>query len=389
MFDSFFSAHVKIRKAKLFRFYQYIQPLNYNIYRIILKQKSLTPFLFFITAYFCIGFLKAQVVFPSSCIPRSFDNNDFNLPATSNSSYQGNGVFQLTPNAFTQGGAAWYRRRLDMRVNFRIAVELNLGSSDLGADGIAFVLQNLDTGQGTTGGGLGYGGGAITPSMAIEFDTWTNAPPNGGDPVTGEDHIAFVENGNTDDLHLAADTTLVDNLENGNYHSVVISWDPNTQVLGYEFTHSNGTVYSDTKSVNLIAMMGTPIAFWGFTASTGGARNEQSVRFNDNSICVVDATFPVTVGNNYHTSTGLVSLTQNDYQYLCSLFSNNFYNTAYHNGENLEPVVGDYIIYNNLYPPPQELVQGVGTAFFKMFDYNKIVEVRKSDGEIISVYNCP
>ena len=392
MFDSFFSAHVKIRKAKIFRFYQYIQPLNYIICRIILKQKSLSTFLFLFTACCCVGLLQSQVVFPSSCIPRSFDNTDFNLPATSDSSYQGNGVFQLTPNANTQGGAAWYRRRLDMRVNFRIAVEINLGNSDGGADGIAFVLQNLDTGQGSTGGGLGYGGGApITPSMAIEFDTWYNGgtDPAAVAPPSTDDHIAFVENGNTSTMPVAADITIVDNLENGNYHSVVISWDPDTQVLGYEFTHSNGTVYSDTKSVNLIAMMGTPIAFWGFTASTGGARNEQSVRFNDNSICVVDATFPLTVGNNYRTSTGLVSLTQNDYQYLCSLFSNNFYNTAYHNGENLEPVVGDYIIYNNLYPPPQQLVEGVGTAFFKMFDYNKIVEVRKSDGEIISVYNCP
>jgi|GEM_PF-5115940 len=350
-------------------------------------QKGLSPFLISLTTIFFVGFLQAQVVVPSSCIPRPFDNTDFNLPATSNSTYQGNGLFRLTPNLNTQVGAAWYRRRLDMRVNFRIAVELYLGASDAGADGIAFVLQNLDTGQGSTGGGLGYGGGApISPSMAIEFDTWTNG---GADPATGEDHIAFVTNGNANTMPLAADITLVDNLENGNYHSVVISWDPDTQVLDYEFTHSNGTIYIDTKSVNLIAMMGTPIAFWGFTASTGGARNEQSVRFNDNSICVVDATFPVTVGNNYHTSTGLVSLTQDDTQYLCSLFSNNFYNTAYHNGENLEPTVGDYILYNNLYPPPQQLVQGTGTAYFKMFDYNKIVEVRKSDGEIIAVYNCP
>ena len=387
MFDSFFSAHVKIRKVKIFRFYQYIHPLKHNNNRIILKQKGLSSFLFFFTAYFCVGLLKAQVVFPSSCISRSFDNTDFNLPAGSNGIYQGNGVYRLTTNANFQGGGVWYRRRLDLRVNFRIAVDLNLGSNDIGADGIAFVLQNLDTGQGSAGGGLGYGGATpITPSMAIEFDTYTNP---GFDPATGEDHIAFVENGNTNVMHLAADTTLVENLENGNFHSVVISWNPDTQILGYEFIHSNGTVYSDTKSVNLITMMGTPIAFWGFTASTGGFNNEQSVRFNDNSICVVDATFPVTVGNNYHTSSGLVGLIQDDYQYLCSLFSNDFYNTAYHNGENLEPVVGDYIIYNNLYPPPQQLVHGIGTAFFKIFDYNKIVEVRKVDGEIVAVYNCP
>jgi len=351
-----------------------------------LKGKGLNSFLFHIAGFFCMSLLHAQGVIPSSCIPRPFDDSDFNLPLTSDATYQGNGIFRLTPNAGNQGGAAWYRRRLDMRVNFRIGVDLYLGANNGGADGIAFVLQNLDTGQGSTGGGLGYGGSSpIRPSIAIEFDTWTNG---GTDPAV-DDHIAFVENGNTSTMPLAGDITIVDNLENGSYHSVVISWNPDTQILAYEFVHSNGNVYSDTKSVNLIAMLGTPIAFWGFTASTGGAQNEQSVRFDDNSICVVDATYPITVGNNYHTSSGLASLTQTDTQYLCSLFSNDFYNIAYHNGENLEPVVGEFILYNNLYPPPQRLVQGNGTAFFKMFDYNKIIEVRKVDGEIIAVYNCP
>ena len=44
---------------------------------------------------------------------------------------------------------------------------------------MAFVLQNLDTGQGGTGGGLGYGGlnisDRIRPSVAVEFDTYFNA----------------------------------------------------------------------------------------------------------------------------------------------------------------------------------------------------------------------
>ena len=90
----------------------------------------------------------------------------------------------------------------------------SLGSNDGGADGMAFVLQNLDTGQGSTGGGLGYGGGApISPSMAIEFDTWYNGgtDPAAVAPPSTDDHIAFVENGNTSTMPLAADITIVDN----------------------------------------------------------------------------------------------------------------------------------------------------------------------------------
>ena len=333
--------------------------------------------------------LGAQAILPSSCIPRPFDSTDFNLNGLAN--FQPPGTFEITPAIDAQFGSVWYRRRLDLRVNFRLAFDVFLGNSDNpGADGMAFVLQNLDTGQGAAGVGLGYGsttpGGGINPSIAIEFDTYYNALM---DPASQEDHVAFILDGNLSVQHPAADVIDVNNLENGNFHSVVLEWNPNTQVLSFELTHSDNTVYTNSKNIDLIGHLASNIAYWGFTAATGGENNRHLVRFNDNSICVVDATFPVTVGNNYHTSSGTSSLTVDDYQYLCSLFAGGFYNTAYHNGENLEPIVGDYIIFNNLYPPPQRLVQGNGFAVFKLFDYNKIVEVRKSDGEIIAVYNCP
>lgn len=328
--------------------------------------------------------VSAQAILPSSCVPRPFDNLDFNVNGVAN--FQPPGTFELTSTVGFQFGSVWYRRRLDLRVNFRLAFDVYLGNSDSpGADGMAFVLQNFDTGQGSAGGGLGYQG--INPSVAVEFDTYYNGSAT--DPVSQSDHVAFVLDGNAAVIPPAADISEVNNLENGNFHNVILLWDPDSQELSYELTHSDGTVYTNTKSIDLIGHLSSNIAFWGFTAATGGQVNRHMVRMDDNSICVVDATFPVTVGNNYHTSSGVASLTNGDYQYLCSLFANGFYNTAYHNGENLEPVVGDYILYNNLYPPPQRLVQGNGFAFFKLFDYNKIVEVRKSDGEIIAVYSCP
>ena len=340
----------------------------------------------------CILFslqLSGQVLLPSSCIPRPFDNTDFNPNGLAN--FQTPGTFEITPAVNAQFGSVWYRRRLDLRVNFRLVFDVFLGNSDSpGADGMAFVLQNLDTGQGAAGVGLGYGsttpGGGINPSIAIEFDTYYNALM---DPASQSDHIAFILDGNLSVQHPGADVIDVNNLENGNFHSVILEWNPTTQDLSFELTHSDGTIYSNTKNIDLISHLASNIAYWGFTAATGGQNNRHLVRMNDNSICVVDAIFPVTVGNNYDTSSGTSSLTADDYQYFCSLFTSGFYNTAYHNGENLEPVVGDYMIYNNLYAPPKRLVQGNGFAFFKLLDYNKIVEVRKSDGEIIAVYNCP
>ena len=327
--------------------------------------------------------LSAQATLPTSCIPRPFINTDFNLNGVAN--FQAPGTFELTQAANAQFGTVWYRRRLDLRVNFRIAFDVYLGTSNGGADGLAFVLQNFDTGQGSPGGGLGYQG--INPSVAIEFDTFHNGA--GADPASQSDHVAFVLDGNPLLLPPVTDITEVIDLENGNFHQVVLLWDPASRVLSFELTHSDGTVYTNAKTIDLIGYLSSNIAFWGFTAATGSLNNQHLVRMNDNSICVVDATFPVTVGNNYHSSSGTTSLTTDDYQYLCSLFSNGFYNYAYHNGENLEPVVGDYLIYNNLYAPPQRFVEGNDFAFFKLFDYNKIIEIRKSDGEIVAIYNCP
>ena len=64
------------------------------------------------------------------------------------------------------------------------------------------------------------------------------------------------------------------------------------------------------------------------------------------------------------------------------------YNISYHSGSNPEPSVGDHIIYNTNYFFPHALVfDKTNYAFLKLRDYNKIVEVRKSDGEIVAIYD--
>ena len=216
------------------------------------------------------------------CFTRNFDSSEF---AINNSAiHQGAGLYRITPNLNTQSGSVWYQRRLDLRVEFTFDVDLNFGNSDSGADGIAFVLQNLDLGQGTSGGGLGYGG--ITPSYAIEMDTYRN----GHDPNSGADHIGFILNGDSSmNQQGSPDTIETINLEDGNWHNILIKWNPQSTILSYTFTHNNGTVYSDSKSIDLIGtVLNSNIAYMGFTASTGGAKNEQSVRFDNNSLCMTD-----------------------------------------------------------------------------------------------------
>ena len=99
--------------------------------------------------------------------------------------------------------------------------------------------------------------------------------------------------------------------------------------------------------------------------------------------------WPVYIGNNYKSTVVSNSIEMSGKGYLCSLTASSYYNLGYHSGANPEPVVGDFIIYNTNYSFPQTYSYGGDEfAFMKLRDYNKIIEVRKADGEIISLYTC-
>ena len=100
--------------------------------------------------------------------------------------------------------------------------------------------------------------------------------------------------------------------------------------------------------------------------------------------------WPLYIGNNYKTTTVSNSIEIANEGYLCSLSNADYYNIAYHSRASAEPVVGDSIIYNNNYIFSHSLLFDTeGFAFMKLRDYNKIVEVQKSDGKIIAIYSCP
>ena len=63
-------------------------------------------------------------------------------------------------------------------------------ADDLGADGMAFVLQPISTNIGDSRRGIGISK-EISPSIGITIDTWQNA--NNNDPAF--DHISIQRNG--------------------------------------------------------------------------------------------------------------------------------------------------------------------------------------------------
>lgn len=98
----------------------------------------------------------------------------------------------------------------------------------------------------------------------------------------------------------------------------------------------------------------------------------------------------VTLSNNYIRTETPGVFQSLDNPYLCSLTQPGYFNVAYHNGSSNEPTIGDYIVYNDRYTIPHEFSPDSeqGYAIVKMRDFDKLIEMKKSNGQIVSVYSC-
>ncbi len=185
----------------------------------------------------------------------------------------------LTPDATYQEGIAYHTTKLNLKNYFEIEFDIFLGDKEQGADGITFVIHN-DPRQfeafGTWGECMGYGrwspyysGTSITPSVAIEFDTYFNVRQN--DPTC--DHIAYLENGSNMHDNYWNDDDPEYNLEDNFLHNFRMRWEPEPQQITVFL--DGKTVYQGTRNLIDDVFQGETQVIWGFTASTGWAHNLQ------------------------------------------------------------------------------------------------------------------
>lgn len=213
----------------------------------------------------------------------------------------------LTSAANDQRGCVWdINSTLNFLAAFTYDFKVNLGSSDAGADGMAFVMQNDSRGRcacGSSGGSLGAGG--ITNSLIVEIDTYLNYEDRddgaqmtsagvlcsaGTDP----DHLDIWLNGVVNPagtcpspagariIPSAAPTLSAGvnyNIENGLDHILRVIWAPGSpgtltaQLLNTALTYTFATV---SYAFNPMTVFGTNTPYFGFTASTGGLSNQQT-----------------------------------------------------------------------------------------------------------------
>lgn len=192
--------------------------------------------------------------------------------------------YQLTAAVNTQNGTVWYANPLDLTQPFDLQFTMNFGTNDAnGADGMVFVLQTAGTNAiGESGGGIGFNG--FDPSFGVEFDTWQNNKY--GDPFG--DHIAFVSNGFVSHNAPTAlggpvlATANGSNIEDGQDHVVSIQWSP-AESLVTVFFDCEERLSAEVDLIGSIFGGETEVTF-GFTGSTGGASNNQTVCLQDNII---------------------------------------------------------------------------------------------------------
>lgn len=216
----------------------------------------------------------------------------------------------VTSNTTNQRGCVWdVNSTLNFLSPFSYDFTVNLGASDAGADGMAFVIQNDSRGRcacGTAGGSLGAGG--ITNSLIVEIDTYLNYEDRddfntnfiGCSGTEDPDHLDLWYNGNVNpDLDSDCGVTSAGerpvtstavrlqnppgtdyNIENGSNHILRVSWatgSPGTftaRILNTALTTTYATI---STTLNPISTFGTNTPYFGFTGSTGGLSNQQTI----------------------------------------------------------------------------------------------------------------
>jgi autotransporter-associated beta strand protein len=178
-----------------------------------------------------------------------------------------NDVLTLTDGNSSEARTVFYNTPIDVAVPFTTSFvykESEGGSTAL-ADGAAFILQNDSRGLsalGAGGGGLGYLN--ITPSVAVQFELYTN---NGGVGTALTTGGTIATNSSTSPVSLTS----------GHQIKVTLTYD-GSNLLETLQDLTKGANYSRIYGgINLESAIGSSLAYVGFSGATGSFNSKQTI----------------------------------------------------------------------------------------------------------------
>ncbi len=195
-----------------------------------------------------------------------------NGDAASLSTADGN-VIRLSPALAEQSGSFFTQNAVNVTTfstsfTFRITNPGGIGDStgEVGADGLVFVVQPIgNTALGLNGLGMGYGN--LSPSLAVEFDTFKNS----FDPDSN--HVGIDYDGNATYGTIGVATRFDD----GNKWFAWIDYDGATLEVRANQTGVRPALPLLSAATDLTTLIGGNSAFVGFTAATFSAWGDHDI----------------------------------------------------------------------------------------------------------------
>jgi hypothetical protein len=239
----------------------------------------------------CLGLLLPGVARADTITAAfpSFDSTNVQALKLNGNAALNGAWLRLTPASASRCGAAWWLNRVYLGSDRSFSAFFTFrfsspGGMNGGADGLTFTVQPSSNSVLTQGGGLGYAG--ITPSFAVEFDTFQNADCGDID----NNHVGFDVNGS---MESTDSVTAPWNLKNGSTYHCWIDYDGDTDLAEVRLSTTSTRPASALLSgeVNLDEIVAQQ-SYVGFTAATGGgweAHDLGSFYFN-NTYTPIDTT---------------------------------------------------------------------------------------------------
>ena len=175
------------------------------------------------------------------------------------------GEIDLTPGGAGKSGAVMFNDPVNLGANASFAFDIFLGTAG-GGTGITFVLHADRFGADAFGG---FGGEGVANGLGIDFDTLNDGTAAGD---IAADHSNFVD---TDGPWQSTPVALPE-LDNGQWHSVVASWNAATRSFAYVLDGQYRGALTGS-AVTQVLDLARPATF-GFLGESLGTADTQAVR---------------------------------------------------------------------------------------------------------------